>query len=220
MNGMIYVRGHAMDYDAWALAGCREWDWANVLPYFKESEDFDRGAGAVHGAGGPLRVTTDDTAHPVMDALIAAAVLAGIPLNPDYNGASTDSISRIQFNTREGRRASTAAAFLAPAPDRPNLSVLPATRVERLMIEASRVDGVRCRRGAERFDIGMGREAALSAGTIKSPRILMLSGIGPATHLNTFDIAPVVVLPGVAQRLPMPRSCPACPRAIPTPPPS
>ncbi|RGP37436.1 GMC family oxidoreductase [Pseudotabrizicola alkalilacus] len=201
MNGMIYVRGHAMDYDSWALAGCRGWDWANVLPYFRKSEDFDRGADAFHATGGPLRVTTDYTAHPVMDALIDAAVQAGIPYNPDYNGATLDGISRIQFNTRNGQRASTAAAFLAPARDRPNLTVLPGTRVEKVVIESGRVVGVTCRRGAERFDIGVGREAVLSSGTLESPRILMLSGIGPAAHLDGFGIAPVVDLPGVGQNL-------------------
>ncbi len=201
MNGMIYVRGHAMDYDAWALAGCRGWDWANVLPYFRRSEDFDRGEDAFHGAGGPLHVTTDYTAHPVMDALIDAAVQAGIPCNPDYNGATLDGISRIQFNTRDGRRASTAAAFLEPARSRSNLTVLPGTRVEKLIIEAGRVVAVRCHRGAEAFDVAVGREAVLSAGTLESPRILMLSGIGPAPHLDEFGIAPVVDLPGVGQNL-------------------
>lgn len=201
MNGMIYVRGHATDYDAWALLGNHGWDWQNVLPYFKKSEDFDRGADAYHGVGGPLRVTTDYRAHPVMDALIEAAVQAGIPYNPDYNAASLDGISRIQFNTSGGERASTAAAFLGPARERTNLTVAPATRVERVVIEKGRVVAVTCRMGAERFDVGVRREAVLSAGTLESPRILMLSGIGPKAHLSEFDIETQIDLPGVGQNL-------------------
>ncbi|ATN32283.1 choline dehydrogenase [Rhizobium sp. ACO-34A] len=201
MNGMIYVRGHAADYDAWALAGCHGWDWASVLPYFRKSEDFDRGADTWHGTGGPLHVTTDYSAHPVMDALVAAAVEAGIPFNPDYNGASLDGVSRIQFNTLNGKRASTAAAFLDPARNRENLTVAAATRVEKVLIEKGRVVGVKCRRGGESFEVGVGREAILSAGTMESPRILMLSGIGPRAHLSDFDIETVVDLPGVGQNL-------------------
>ncbi|MAM09398.1 MAG: choline dehydrogenase [Rhizobiaceae bacterium] len=201
MNGMIYVRGHAMDYDAWALAGCHGWDWKGVLPYFRKSEDFDRGADHWHGVGGPLHVTTDYTAHPVMDALIAAAGEAGIAHNPDYNGPSLDGISRIQFNTLNGERASTAAAFINPVRDRDNLTVAPATRVEKVLVENGRVTGVRCRVGGESVEVGVRREAILSAGTMESPRILMLSGIGPKAHLSEFDIETVVDLPGVGQNL-------------------
>jgi choline dehydrogenase len=201
MNGMIYVRGHARDYDAWAQAGCHGWDWAKVLPYFRKSEDFQRGADEWHGVGGPLHVTADYVAHPVMDALVEAAQQAGIPYNPDYNGASLEGISRIQFNTLNGERASTAAAFINPVRNRPNLIVAAATRVERLLIEKGRVTGVRCRRSAESFEIGVRREAVLCAGTMESPRILMLSGIGPAAHLAEFDVEACVDLPGVGQNL-------------------
>lgn len=201
MNGMIYVRGHAMDYDMWAHLGNHGWDWASVLPYFKQVEDFDRGADAYHGVGGPMHVTTDYKAHPLMDALIDAAVQAGIPFNPDYNGASLDGISRIQFNISKGKRVSTAAGFLEPVRGRSNLKVAPATRVEKLIIEKGRVTGVHCVRGAERFDVGVRFEAVLSAGTLESPRILMLSGIGPKAHLAEFDIETKVDLAGVGQNL-------------------
>lgn len=201
MNGMIYVRGHARDYDSWAHAGCHGWDWSSVLPYFRRSEDFDRGADAWHGAGGPLHVTTDYTAHPVMDALIEAAQQAGIDYNPDYNGETQEGISRIQFNTLNGERASTAAAFINPVRDRPNLTVASGTRVEKLLIENGKVTGVKCRRGSESLEVGVRREAILSSGTMESPRILMLSGIGPSAHLREFDIDTLVDLPGVGQNL-------------------
>lgn len=201
MNGMIYVRGHRADYDAWALQGNYGWDWASVLPYFRKAEDFDRGADAYHGAGGPMHVTTDYRAHPVMDALIDAAVEAGIPLNPDYNGASIEGVSRIQFNIAGGRRVSTAAGYLEPARDRANLKIVSRTRVEKVVIEKGRVTGVVCRRGKERFEVGVRREAILSAGAIESPRILMLSGIGPRAHLGEFDIETLIDLPGVGQNL-------------------
>lgn len=201
MNGMIYVRGHATDYDSWAHMGNYGWDWASVLPYFKKFEDFERGADAYHGVGGPMHVTTEYEAHPVMDALIEGAVQAGIPFNPDYNGASLDGVSRIQFNISNGQRVSTAAAYLQTARDRSNLKVAPNTRVEKVLIDNGRVVGVTCRSGKERFDVGVRREAVLSAGTIESPRILMLSGIGPKAHLAAFDIETLVDLQGVGQNL-------------------
>lgn len=201
MNGMIYVRGHKTDYDMWALQGCYGWDWDNVLPYFRKSEDFDKGADAFHGAGGPLRVTTEYEPHPVMRALVEAGQQAGIPYNPDYNGDEIAGISFIQFNTRDGRRASTSAAFIDPVHKRPNLTVVSGARAEKVLIEDGAVTGIRLLGEAGRVDVPVTREVVLSAGTLESPKILMLSGIGPKAHLEEVGLEPRVDLPGVGQNL-------------------
>jgi choline dehydrogenase len=201
MNGMIYVRGHAEDYNAWAIAGCRGWDWDSVLPYFKKSEDFDKGEDAYHGVGGPLRVTTDYDPHPVMPALVDAGVEAGIPYNADYNGEEIEGISFIQFNTREGTRASTSAAFIDPVRTRENLTVISGARVEKIVTSEGTVTGVQFRKNGASQTVAVTGEAILSAGTLESPKILMLSGVGPADHLAEYDIETVVDLPGVGQNL-------------------
>lgn len=201
MNGMIYVRGHKTDYDAWALAGCYGWDWDNVLPYFKKSEDYDKGEDAYHGVGGPLRVTTEYQAHPLMPALIDGALEAGIPFNPDYNGAEIEGISMIQFNTRDGKRASTSAAFVDPVHDRANLTVVSGARAEKVIIKDGTAVGVTLVGVVGRVDLRCTREVVLSAGTLESPKILMLSGIGPRAHLEEIGIDVQVDLPGVGQNL-------------------
>jgi choline dehydrogenase len=201
MNGMIYVRGVPQDYDAWALQGCHGWDWENVRRYFLKSEDFDGGANAYHGHGGPLHVTTDYDRHPLYPALIEAAGQAGIEFNPDYNGAQVDGISYIQFNTRNGERASTNAAFLDAARGRKNLTVVSNARVSRLGLDDARVRRVHIVTPAGESHVNVGREAVLSAGTLESPRILMLSGIGPAAHLKDMGLDVVTDLPGVGQNL-------------------
>lgn len=201
MNGMIWVRGDKTDYDAWALQGCYGWDWENVLPYFKKIEDYEGGADAHRGTGGPLRVIRDYTPHPVMTPLVEAGVQAGIPFNPDYNGATTEGISFIQYNIRDGKRASTAAGYIDPVADRPNLTVVSGGRAEKVLIEDGTVTGVRFATAAGPVTIAVGREAILSAGTLESPKILMLSGIGPKAHLAEVGLDCLVDLPGVGQNL-------------------
>ncbi|NIZ13567.1 GMC family oxidoreductase [Phaeobacter sp. HF9A] len=201
MNGMIYVRGTPQDYDAWALQGCHGWDWDSLRPYFLKSEDFDKGANAHHGSGGPLHVTTRHARHPLYPALIEAAGQAGIAFNPDYNGARVDGISYIQFNARDGKRASSNAAFLDPARSRENLCVVTQARVSRLGLEDGRVEAVHVVSPSGESHVKVRREAVLSAGTLESPRILMLSGIGPAAHLREMAIDVAMDLPGVGQNL-------------------
>ncbi|MBU0644453.1 MAG: GMC family oxidoreductase N-terminal domain-containing protein [Alphaproteobacteria bacterium] len=201
MNGMIYVRGHQADYDAWALQGNYGWDWKSVLPYFKKIEDFEGGADDYRATGGPLRVIKEYEPHPVMAALVKAGVEAGIPYNEDYNGETTDGISRIQFNIKEGTRASTAAGYIDPIHNRPNLTVMSGARAEKVLITDGVVTGVQLATASGSVTLNAAKEVVLSAGTLESPKILMLSGIGPKAHLAEHGIDCISDLPGVGQNL-------------------
>ncbi len=142
LNGMIYVRGAHADYDHWAYQGNAGWSWQDVLPLFKRSEDFDRGAGPYHGSGGPLHVLSDYEPHPTTAAFVEAAVAAGIPFNPDGNGAQHDGAGFCQLTIKDGIRQSTATAFLAPLAGHPGLVVQTGARVRRLLIASGRCVGV------------------------------------------------------------------------------
>ena len=201
LNGMIYVRGAASDYDGWAAAGNQGWDYRSVLPYFKKSEDFDRGAGEYHGSGGLLHVTTDFTPHPVTKSFVEAAVEAGHSFNKDCNGASQTGVSYTELTTKDGKRHSTAVAFLRPALERSNLSLITNARVHRVEIDNGRAVGVTYMQEGKLHTASASREVILSAGTLESPRILMLSGIGERKQLEEIGIAVVVDLPGVGKNL-------------------
>ncbi|MBK0327584.1 GMC family oxidoreductase N-terminal domain-containing protein [Rhodobacteraceae bacterium F11138] len=202
LNGMIYVRGNASDYDEWASEfGCDGWDYASVLPFFKKSEDFSRGADEYHGAGGPLHVTADFTPHPVTQAMVEAAVEAGHPMNEDTNGADQTGVAYVDLNTDDGKRVSTAVAFLRPALERPNLTLITDARVHRVEIDGDRATGVTYMQQGELKTVNAAREVIVSGGAIESPRILMLSGLGPKAHLEEIGITPLRDLPGVGQNL-------------------
>jgi choline dehydrogenase len=201
LNGMIYVRGAASDYDAWAEAGNTGWDYKSVLPYFKKSEDYDRGENEFHGAGGLLHVTTSFEPHPLTKAVVEAAVQAGHPLNEDCNGASQLGVSYTNLTTKDGKRHSTAAAFLRPALERPNLSLITNARVHKVEISDGRATGVTYMQDGKLLTASASREVIVSAGTLESPRILMLSGIGERAQLEGLGIAVVVDLPGVGKNL-------------------
>lgn len=202
LNGMIYVRGNASDYDEWASDfGCKGWDYASVLPYFKKSEDFSRGEDDYHGAGGPLHVTADFAPHPLTEAMVKAAVEAGHPMNEDTNGDTQEGVAYVDLNTKEGKRASTAEAFLRPALDRPNLTLITNARVHRVEIAEGRATGVTYMQDSEVRTVSSAREIIVSGGAIESPRILMLSGIGPKSHLEEMGIEVVLDLPGVGKNL-------------------
>lgn len=201
LNGMIYVRGAASDYDAWAAAGNEGWDYESVLPYFKKSEDYQRGANEYHGSGGPLHVTTDFTPHPVTEAFVEAAVQAGHPFNEDCNGASQMGVSYTDLTTKDGKRHSTAVAFLRPALDRPNLSLITNARVHKVEIEDGRATGVTYMQDGRFHTASASREVVVSGGTIESPRILMLSGIGERAQLEEIGVPVAVDLPGVGKNL-------------------
>ncbi len=188
MNAMIYLRGNRLDYDDWAASGCEGWSYEEVLPYFKRSEDNERGEDAYHGVGGPLAVSESRSMHPLVDAQLEAAVQAGYELNPDLNGERQDGVGRFQLTQRNGLRCSTADAFLHPASDRPNLEVRDCAFVERIVFEGDRAVGVELVRAGIRETVHAEREVILAAGSFQSPVLLMLSGIGPADELAPFGI--------------------------------
>lgn len=202
LNGLLYVRGQPQDYDRWAQMGNPGWGWDDVLPLFRRAENQERGADDYHGDAGPLSVSDAKLKRPICDAWVQAAQAAGYPFNPDYNGATQEGVGYFQLTARNGRRCSSAVAYLNPVRKRPNLRIITHAKTSRLLLDGKRVIGVawRGRDGAEHRAQAHGR-VVLSAGAIGSPHILMLSGIGAADHLRSHDIAPVMDLPGVGQNL-------------------
>ncbi len=201
INGMIYIRGQAEDYDAWAANGAVGWDWQSVLPYFKKSESQQRGGDDWHGADGPMRVEDYRHHHPVEDRLIEAAVRLGLPLNSDFNGASQAGIGRYQATMRSGKRCSTATAYLDPVRQNSNLEIMTQTLVERILFDHRVACAVEVSHAGQRHRIRARREIILSAGTFQSPQLLQLSGIGPADLLRQFGIDIQVDAPRVGQNL-------------------
>ena len=202
INAQIYTRGNAKDYDGWSDdEGCTGWSYREVLPYFKRAEGNERIAGPYHGIEGPLGVATSRGALPICDAFIRAAQQYGIPYNPDFNGAVQDGVGYYQLTQRNARRCSTATSYLREAQPRPNLSVLTTSHVSRINIENGQAVGVEV---AHRGNVALmraRREVILTAGAIGSPRLLMLSGIGPANELRSVGVEPVHDLPGVGRNL-------------------
>ncbi|MFI5896810.1 GMC family oxidoreductase [Actinoplanes sp. NPDC051513] len=202
INGMVYVRGNPADYDGWRdVHGCTGWGYADLLPYFRRAEDNERGESAFHGVDGPVRVEDVRYEHPLSRAWLDAAAAAGLPVNPDFNGPVQDGVGRYQATQRSGRRWSTADAYLAPASSRPNLTVLTGATTTKILIEGDRAAGVRYRIGGAEQDTRVAREVLVCAGTIASPQLLMLSGIGPADHLRAYGIPVVADAPSVGQGL-------------------
>lgn len=198
MNGMVYIRGNRADYDGWGQPG---WTYDELLPYFTRSEDNERGASAYHGTGGPLSVSEGRSNNPMSAAFVKAAVQAGYPENGDFNGAAQDGFGPYQLTQREGRRCSSAAAFLHPAMRRPNLTVETNLQVTRVVIEHGTAVGVVGVRLDDEVEISAQREVILAGGAYNSPQLLMLSGIGPADTLTAFGIPVVVDQPMVGQNL-------------------
>lgn len=201
LNGMIYVRGHRADFDGWAAAGNEGWGYDDVLPLFKRSEDFDRGEDDYHGTGGPLAVMTRYEPHPLISAVVEAAQEAGIPFNDDTNGAGPDGVAYCQLNIRAGRRDGVAEAFLRPVLDTPGLTVITGVRARRLVLDGARCTGVEYVQGGKMQRVDARREVVVSAGTVESPKLLMLSGIGPGAELRRHGIETRVDLPGVGRNL-------------------
>jgi choline dehydrogenase len=188
INAMIYVRGNRADYDEWEAAGAEGWSYDQVLPYFRRSEDNERGADQFHGAGGPMTVSDSRSMHPLIDTMLEAAQAAGHEHNPDFNGARQEGVGRFQLTQRNGLRWSTADAFLRPALDRENLEVLPRAMAQRILFEGSRAVGVEIVRDGRAEEIRAIQEVIVAAGTYQSPVLLMLSGIGPEDQLAPFAI--------------------------------
>ncbi|WP_446902749.1 GMC family oxidoreductase [Burkholderia sp. YIM B11467] len=201
INGMIYVRGHRSDYDAWAYQGCLGWDYESVLPYFRKSEDHEGGEDRYHGVGGPLHVSRNRDPNPICEAAIEAAVQAGFARNEDCNGEVIDGAGYCHLTIKDGVRQSTAQAFLSPVRDRANLTVKTGSCVEKLILLGDRCVGVRYREGTSVIDAMAESEVIVSGGAIASPQLLLLSGIGPADELARVGIRATHHLPGVGKNL-------------------
>lgn len=198
INAMIYTRGHIDDYNDWAHLG---WDWDSVLPWFRKAEHNERGEDAFHGVGGPLNVADLRSPNPASQAFVEAGVAAGYRHNPDFNGAEQEGVGLYQVTQKNGRRWSSASAYLTPAKSRPNLTVLTSARVTRLLLEGSRCTGVTFRHRRSEKTLTARREVLLCAGALQSPQILLLSGIGPAEELARHQIRLRHELPGVGANL-------------------
>ena len=200
INGMVYIRGQAEDFDHWRQLGNTGWSFEDVLPYFKRSEHQVRGADGFHGTGGPLSVS-DVARHPICEAFVAATSELGFPRNDDFNGATQDGAGYHQTTTRNGKRCSTAVGYLRPAMHRPNLRVVTGAMTERVTFDGRRATGAAFRRDGRLRTAFAASEVILCSGAVNSPQLLMLSGIGPQRHLAEFGVAVVQHLPGVGQSL-------------------
>ena len=201
INGMIYMRGQARDYDGWRQQGNRGWGWDDVLPYFKRSEDFSAGADDLHGAGGEWRVEQQRLSWEILDAFRAAAAEVGIPSITDFNRGDNEGCGYFQVNQRRGVRWSTAKAFLRPALRRPNLSVLTGAQATGIDFVGRRAVAVRFRQNGTEKLAHAAREVVLATGAIGSPQLLQLSGIGPPALLQELGIPVVHAQDGVGANL-------------------
>jgi choline dehydrogenase len=199
INGLMYVRGQAEDYDRWRQLGNAGWSHADVLPYFRKAEDQQRGADEWHGEGGPLAVS-DLGELPIGDAFIAAAEQCGYPRNPDFNGAAQEGFGYYQFTTRNGRRCSTAAGYLKPARRRTNLKVVSNALATRVLFAGKRATGVEYLQGDVKHT-ARAREVILAGGAFNSPQLMQLSGLGPAALLREHGIEVIADMPGVGADL-------------------
>jgi choline dehydrogenase len=202
LNGLLYVRGQPQDYDRWRQMGNEGWGWDDVLPLFKRAENNERGADAFHGDEGPLSVSNMRIQRPITDAWVAAAQSAGHKFNPDYNGAEQEGVGFFQLTARKGRRCSAAVAYLNPVKTRENLEIITRAQVDRILIEDKRAIGVTYRdRSGQVQTIRARGEVILCGGSINSPQLLMLSGIGEGAQLSEFGLDVEQDLPGVGKNL-------------------
>jgi choline dehydrogenase len=201
INGLLYVRGQPEDYDGWKALNNDGWGYDDVLPYFKRSENQQRGAGAYHGAGGRLPISDLLEPHPIAEAFIAAGQRVGIPRNNDFNGERQEGIGYFQATAYKGLRCSTAKAFLRPALKRANVELVMRAHVSRILFEGLRASGVAFIRDGREVRVQAKREVILAAGAIQSPQILQLSGIGPGPLLRQHGIPVLRELPGVGENL-------------------
>ena len=201
INGMIYVRGNAADYDGWEQMGLKDWSYEKVLPLFRRSERHRDRGDAYHGSEGELSVQRARGDNRLFDTFVEAGQQAGYPFTDDFNGASQEGFGRYDFTIRDGRRCSAARAFLDPARARPNLKVVTRALASRVLVENGRATGVEFRQGGALLEARATREVVISSGVVNSPQLLMLSGIGDAAELENHDIRVVQDLPGVGKNL-------------------
>ena len=201
INGLLYIRGQHADFDGWRDAGCEGWGYRDVLPYFRRSENQERGESEWHGVGGPLNVSDFTSRHPLSAAMLEACVQAGIPRSDDINGAEQEGATWFQVTIRDGRRCSTAVGYLHPVMHRPNLRVETGALAERVVFEGRRATGVEYRRNGTRHLARARAEVILAAGAVASPQLLELSGVGQAEVLQRHGIPMVAHLRGVGENL-------------------
>src|SRR5215208_4013487 len=195
INVMAYTRGNRADYDRWAQKGARGWSYAEVLPYFKRGETWEGGESKYRGGGGPVGTEFAKTQDPLYTGWIEAGKAAGIPHTEDYNGKQQEGFGRSQYTIRNGRRSSSAAAYLKPARRRPNLTIETAAHATRLLMQGTRATGVEYLQRGNLKRAEAAREVIVASGTFNTPQLLMLSGIGPAAHLREHGITAVADLP-------------------------
>ncbi|MCK0165201.1 GMC family oxidoreductase N-terminal domain-containing protein [Marinobacter sp. S6332] len=206
INAMVYTRGNSRDYNRWVELGAEGWSWEEVLPYFRKSESNERGGSDLHGASGPLHVADPSSPRSITKDWIAAGQACQLPLTTDFNGEQQAGIGYYQItqfhDSRRGQRCSTAAAYLHPVMDnRSNLHVITGAHATRVLFSDKRATGVEYLRGGKTLTVEAAKEVILSAGAFQSPQLLMLSGIGPATHLKQHGIPVIHDLPAVGQNL-------------------
>jgi choline dehydrogenase-like flavoprotein len=201
INGLIYIRGQKQDFDLWRQLGCTGWSYEDVLPYFRRAEDQERGADEHHGAGGPLAVSDLRSRHELNDGFIAGAQECGIPFNPDFNGAEQEGVGPLQVTVRGRRRCSAAVAYLRPALGRANLTVETGALAHRVLFDGRRATGVEFAQAGALRRVRARTEVLLAGGSINSPQLLQLSGIGPGWLLQDHGIPVVHDLPGVGENL-------------------
>ncbi len=201
INGLIFNRGQRMDYDMWAQLGCRGWAYEDVLPYFKKLESTDIGSDEYRGRDGPIKVTEASKTAPFYDLFIKAAQAAGYPINPDYTGDTQFGVAMAQQTIYRGLRQSTATQYLEPAKKRANLTIVSGAEVVALLFEGKQCIGVRFRRDGTVQEMRAAREVILSAGSVGSPKLLELSGVGNPDVLSKYGIQVLHSLPGVGESL-------------------
>jgi choline dehydrogenase len=211
INAMCYVRGNAWDYDHWASLGNAGWSYREVLPYFRQSENYEPGGNApgglppgvndYHGVGGPLNVSALRHTNPLSHVFLAACDQAGLRTTVDFNGAQQEGMGFYKVMQKDGQRCSNARAFLREAQARPNLTVRTGVQATRILLDGKRAVGVRYYEGGRYVDVHANREVVLAAGAIGSPQLLLLSGVGPAEELQRHGIGVVHALPGVGRNL-------------------
>jgi len=201
INGMVYIRGHARDYDHWAQLGLKGWSYAEILPYFRRAESRDLGADEYHGADGPLHVSRGHSPQPLFKAWVEAGRQAGYPMTNDLNGYQQEGLGPMDMTTWRGRRWSAAKAYLRPAMRRGNVELVTRALTHRLVFEGRKAVGVEYSVAGRLHKARARREVIVSGGSINSPQLLMLSGVGPADDLRKLDIPVIQDLPGVGQNL-------------------
>ncbi len=201
INGMIYIRGHARDYDHWRQMGCEGWSFADVLPYFKRAEANENGGDEFHGGDGPLHVSNGRSTNPLFRAFVEGGKDAGFPATKDFNGFAQEGFGPYQLTIKDGRRWSAASAYLTPILSRPNLTIESNAQVTRILFEAKRAVGVEFAQKKQKVQVRASREVLLCGGAVNTPQVLLLSGIGDPEILKRFDIPVVMDLKGVGKNL-------------------